>query len=980
MSSKQSGPSYKWVCRIHDVYKDKHSLPSQTTSDHPLKSAIIERKLSHTPSAKVTNNVSDSTTIVEPLGVSLDGSDPLSSFAKLTYDPLSKIAADECVDELDEDSNEPGEVEGMEPWSVRRREILRRFTTSEKLTMVTFLLGGEKVTVKTPTSQIKNRLEQLDDFEEDSEYREADLTQKEYMARIELMHEDLLTAWQQDQKVTALKIIIQCLKLLVDTSVIQFYPSKFVLISDILDTFGELVYERLHSKSKCIVPGRDFGKPLPPKFTPDMVPESAKETCRNWFYKIASIRELVPRLYVEAALLKSYSFIKQNEQGPALLRLCRMVRGIGDPLVAAYTRCYLCRVASSLNCASQNFLKENICDFIASYNQLFNKIVRLDLAHQRVPVPEYLMLFPPAVDWMFQGYVFNASDKILDEVLAQCKVKINNSLCFVYSGLLINAMLATFRSSYIAKHALQFFELISACSDEGFPQYLLLKQFGVCLNQCEPENSAEILSDVWLKVAQIKDSQNYLCVAEVWAEFISKHFASEEINSFLGDVVDHLMGKKECKENYDYLQSILKIILTHASDFYSLFSMNNLIPYLDLFKSDSTKVSLCKMILVEFSHRKNLILNDLVVINSFMFICRVLHDSVNALSIEDEKRQISNLLSCFIQRVDMGKKFEEQLSFYVNARAAFTNLDLVQTSLVQCVIRLACETHLIMKGNHSSRTASFVKACIAYCFITIPSISLEAFGVLTQLKLYLLTGQVALLNQCLGQADACLKAALSLVPKFPTSFIIDNVSKSSEPFLISYFCDFLSTLLVVPDNAEQEVLFLTRELIKTLRKYPWENELSRSYLYLYALDMLSTCVQVSYPYHVKNVDSNDVYYGSHSKFIKEVNWICSVILEEILAVLKAFAQPDKLRLQHELAAALLHRMVVRADLRDESVLTLCVNLIGLIKKTRSAASPNTYAISRIQDYLKWKTRKLPEISSENVYHLLSVKLKEAIKS
>lgn len=44
---------------------------------------------------------------------------------------------------------------------------------------------------------------------------------------------------------------------------------------------------------------------------------------------------------------------------------------------------------------------------------------------------------------------------------------IYSSLCFVYSGLLINAMLATFRSSYIAKHALQFFELISACSDEG---------------------------------------------------------------------------------------------------------------------------------------------------------------------------------------------------------------------------------------------------------------------------------------------------------------------------------------------------------------------------------------------------------------------------------------------------------------------------------------------------------------------------------
>ena len=36
----------------------------------------------------------------------------------------------------------------------------------------------------------------------------------------------------------------QCAKLLADVSVIQFYPSKFVLVTDILDTFGEFVISR----------------------------------------------------------------------------------------------------------------------------------------------------------------------------------------------------------------------------------------------------------------------------------------------------------------------------------------------------------------------------------------------------------------------------------------------------------------------------------------------------------------------------------------------------------------------------------------------------------------------------------------------------------------------------------------------------------------------------------------------------------------
>lgn len=98
-----------------------------------------------------------------------------------------------------------------------------------------------------------------------------------------------------------------------------------------------------------------------------MVPESAKETCQNWFYKIASIRELLPRLYVEIAIMKSYSFLTQTEFNQALLRLTKVIRGIGDPLVAAYARCYLCRVGMTVT-KDRDFINQNLNDFLFVYH------------------------------------------------------------------------------------------------------------------------------------------------------------------------------------------------------------------------------------------------------------------------------------------------------------------------------------------------------------------------------------------------------------------------------------------------------------------------------------------------------------------------------------------------------------------------------------------------------------------------------------
>lgn len=99
--------------------------------------------------------------------------------------------------------------------------------------------------------KVKHRLEQLDDFEEGS-VKTMDVTQQEYVQKIELLSVALNTAWTNDHRVNALKIAIQSSKLLGDTTVLRFYPSQFVLITDLLDSFGRLVFDRLKQKSGYI--------------------------------------------------------------------------------------------------------------------------------------------------------------------------------------------------------------------------------------------------------------------------------------------------------------------------------------------------------------------------------------------------------------------------------------------------------------------------------------------------------------------------------------------------------------------------------------------------------------------------------------------------------------------------------------------------------------------------------------------------------
>lgn len=66
-----------------------------------------------------------------------------------------------------------------------------------------------KATVAVESDKVKHRLEQLDDLEEGGVQETLNLSQQDYVRKIDAMNQSLSDAWQRDQRVTALKICIQ---------------------------------------------------------------------------------------------------------------------------------------------------------------------------------------------------------------------------------------------------------------------------------------------------------------------------------------------------------------------------------------------------------------------------------------------------------------------------------------------------------------------------------------------------------------------------------------------------------------------------------------------------------------------------------------------------------------------------------------------------------------------------------------------------
>ena len=148
---------------------------------------------------------------------------------------------------------------------------------------------------------------------------------------------------------------IQSLKLLHDTSNAKFHAVKFAYIMEIVEEFGICVFERIKKLSFPHLSDERIKELTISDLDGANIPESAQEICKNWINKISSIRELIPRVFVETTLLRLYFFIDNGVNAKKVLkRLARSNRCFGEYI---NVKILLSSVYSSLLSSSESASK-----------------------------------------------------------------------------------------------------------------------------------------------------------------------------------------------------------------------------------------------------------------------------------------------------------------------------------------------------------------------------------------------------------------------------------------------------------------------------------------------------------------------------------------------------------------------------------------------------------------------------------------------
>ena len=294
------------------------------------------------------------------------------------------------------------------------------------------------------------------------------------------------------------------------------------------------------------------------------IPSEAKETCRNWFYKIACIKELLPRIYVETALVKCYRFLADSEYQQIFLRIGSLIRGLGDPLVSLYCRLYLVvtglEVAPEVTLHTTGMLQDILfsCQMLQQQNHLNN------LKKWKLTEAEYSHLMSPAIEYLLAlvGKKCHPS-KDLFQTLLQSYRDYSTDI------MILKHFIDAFDASYYAHGALGMVSLIKNANITCISPVDAYGSLARKLVHYPPPEDQKIplLNEVWKVVSKTEDIASYIRCCTAWVDVVQKHYTEREVLILMSDCSNKLTAFKsnggEIPESVSsYLESLVTSIMT----------------------------------------------------------------------------------------------------------------------------------------------------------------------------------------------------------------------------------------------------------------------------------------------------------------------------------------------------------------------------------------------------------------------------------
>jgi hypothetical protein len=396
---------------------------------------------------------------------------------------------------------------------------------------------------------------------------------------------------------------------------------------------------------------------------------------------------------------------------------------------------------------------------------------------------------------------------------------------------------------------------------------------------------------MWDKIKNCKNRELFIDCCSLLGEILIKFHNEDVQDKFFEEVFEIFKNTfsnssasgespQEIQKYFAKFEIFLYNILTKITNYNSILSGDNFLFLLQNFNPEM-KLNICNTIFRQLINQKNKI-TDTYLAFSLLKIGKFIHDSIEIFSPPEKKKEVSDVLIKFINKIDFGMDFENYINFLSEARAAYCELETVIELLVKCVQKTAIQTYKSVKGKHNKKTMRFCKVCVAYCQITIPSLT----SLKTQLKLQLTTAEIALMNNLISECDSICRGIITGIQKE-----IFNLDKLEADFIINFSKSLLGFLIMVPSNPD-DPFQLIRGFInvfndETLLKSLLVSRVKLS-IFLSMAKFVTTQLQVRLPYHVYNVDSNDEIFTGDQKYIMEGNEIVETILTGILNEISEF--------------------------------------------------------------------------------------------